>query len=125
MATSLPSSSSAVISTANVAVGGASGPGDAVRPSAERSVTTKRGAGAKHKSVGHPITATNFNFTTASFGAENGGSGVKQRKLRGLRKQQQKPETAGAANARAGRQRKILKTDDDIYERDGGEGEDD
>ena len=100
---------------------GACGPADVVGSSVERAGASERGAGIEHQSDGHPITATNFYSTTASAGSGDSGGAVKQTKPRATRKQQQKPETAGVANARAGRPRKVLKADDDIDERDGGE----
>ena len=105
--------------------GAVGGPSDAVGPSAERAGAVGGGSGIEHQSDGHSITATNFYSTTASAGSGDSGGAVKQTKLCAPRKQQQKPEKAGAANARAGRPRKVLKADDDIDERDAGDGGED
>ena len=106
------------------AVGGsAGGPSDAVGTSAERAGAFKRGTGNEPQFVGHSITANSA--SSIAFSGYADGSGVKQVKPRAPRKQQQKPETAGAANARAGPPRKVFKADDDIHERDAGDGGED
>ena len=99
----------------------AGGPSDTVGPSAKRAGDSERLTGYKHKFVGHSITTAS---TCSSASIRTGESGAKQSKLRGPRKQQQKPETAGAANSHAGRPRKVLIAEDEIDERDAGEGED-
>ena len=97
---------------------------DSVGSNAERAGASERGSGTEHQFVGHSTTATSASSTP--FGGAAGGSDVRPSKQRVPRKHQ-KPETTGAAGSRAGRPRKVLKTDDDIDEREaaGGDGEDD
>ena len=99
---------------------------DSVESNAERAGASERGSGTEHQFVGHSTAATSASST--AFGGAAGGSDVRPCKPRAARKQQQqKPETTGAAGSRAGRPRKVLKTDDDIDEREaaGEDGEDD
>ena len=82
--------------------------------------------GNEYQFVRHSITATYFQPTSTPLTAFSGTtdvSGAKKNMLSGLRKQQQKPETARAAKARQGLPRKVFKADDDINKRDAGEGE--